>query len=124
MQHYFKDYTHRPAIYVSSWDSFHHITASVQQASLVHRPQQSKVNSKVNTERMLNIVKSYNVFSPLHCTAIFETLKFSLLSFFLRFHSVIAIWNKKELPEEWKESIIVPIHKKGEKKQTVIIIGA
>jgi hypothetical protein len=28
---------------------------------------------------------------------------------------VSAIWNKEELPEEWKETIIVPIHKKGYK---------
>jgi hypothetical protein len=28
---------------------------------------------------------------------------------------IIAIWNKEELPEEWKESIIVPIHKKAYK---------
>jgi hypothetical protein len=28
---------------------------------------------------------------------------------------IVAIWNKGELPEEWKESIIVPIHKKGDK---------
>ena len=28
---------------------------------------------------------------------------------------IIAIWNKEELPGEWKESIIVPIHKKGDK---------
>jgi hypothetical protein len=35
---------------------------------------------------------------------------------------VISIWNKEELPDEWKESIIVPIHKKGE-KQIVITIG-
>jgi len=28
---------------------------------------------------------------------------------------IIAIWNKEELSEEWKESIIVPIHKKGDK---------
>jgi len=26
-----------------------------------------------------------------------------------------SIWNKEELPEEWKESIIVPIYKKGDK---------
>jgi hypothetical protein len=24
-------------------------------------------------------------------------------------------WNKEELPDQWKESIIVPIHKKGDK---------
>ena len=28
---------------------------------------------------------------------------------------IIAIWNKEELLGEWKESIIVPIHKKGDK---------
>jgi hypothetical protein len=28
---------------------------------------------------------------------------------------IISIWNKEELPEEWNESIIVPIYKKGDK---------
>jgi hypothetical protein len=28
---------------------------------------------------------------------------------------IISIWNKEEIPEEWKESIIVSIHKKGNK---------
>jgi len=28
---------------------------------------------------------------------------------------IISIWNKEELPGEWKESIIVSIHKKGDK---------
>ena len=28
---------------------------------------------------------------------------------------IVSIWNKEELPEEWKESIIAPIHKNGDK---------
>jgi len=28
---------------------------------------------------------------------------------------IISIWNKEELPEEWKESITVPVYKKGDK---------
>jgi hypothetical protein len=28
---------------------------------------------------------------------------------------ITSIWNKKELPDQWKESIIVPIHEKGDK---------
>ena len=28
---------------------------------------------------------------------------------------IISIWNKEELPEEWKESFIVPVYKKGDK---------
>jgi len=28
---------------------------------------------------------------------------------------IISIWNREELPAEWKESIRVPIHKKGDK---------
>jgi len=30
---------------------------------------------------------------------------------------IISIWNKEELPEEWKESTIVPIYKKGDKTE-------
>jgi hypothetical protein len=28
---------------------------------------------------------------------------------------IISVWNKEKLPDQWKESIIVPIHKKGDK---------
>jgi hypothetical protein len=28
---------------------------------------------------------------------------------------VNSVWNKEELPDQWKESIIVPIHKKCDK---------
>jgi len=34
---------------------------------------------------------------------------------------IISIWSKKELPEQWKESIIVHIYKKCDKKTVVII---
>jgi len=30
---------------------------------------------------------------------------------------ICSIWNKEELPEQWKESIIVPIYKKGDKTE-------
>jgi hypothetical protein len=30
---------------------------------------------------------------------------------------VCSIWNKEELPQQWKESITVPIHKKGDKSE-------
>jgi len=40
------------------------------------------------------------------------------------FHKIImSVWNKEQLPEQWKESIIFPIYKNGE-KHIVVIIGA
>jgi sorting nexin-29 len=33
-----------------------------------------------------------------------------------KIHELInSIWNEEELPEEWKESSIVPVYKKGDK---------
>jgi hypothetical protein len=28
---------------------------------------------------------------------------------------ICSVWNKEELPQQWEESIIIPIHKKGDK---------
>jgi hypothetical protein len=33
------------------------------------------------------------------------------------------IWSKEELPDQWKESIIVPIHKKGDKADCNNFLG-
>jgi hypothetical protein len=31
-------------------------------------------------------------------------------------HNLInSVWNKEEFPDQWKESIIVPFHKNGDK---------
>jgi hypothetical protein len=35
---------------------------------------------------------------------------------------ICSVWSKEELPQQWKESIIVPIHKKGDKTECNIII--
>jgi hypothetical protein len=32
---------------------------------------------------------------------------------------IMIIWNKEKLPHQWKESIVVPIHKKGDKTDCI-----
>jgi len=45
-----------------------------------------------------------------------ELIKAGCRTICLEIHKLItSIWKKEKLPEEWKESIIVPIHKKGDK---------
>jgi hypothetical protein len=33
-----------------------------------------------------------------------------------------SIWNKEELPDQWKESVIVPVHKRVTKLTVIIIV--
>jgi len=45
-----------------------------------------------------------------------ELIKAGGRTIFLEIHKlIISIWKKEKLPEEWKESIIIPIHEKGDK---------
>jgi hypothetical protein len=36
---------------------------------------------------------------------------------------VNCVLNNAELPDQWKEPIIVPVHKKGDKTTVIIIVG-
>jgi hypothetical protein len=36
---------------------------------------------------------------------------------------ITSNWNKEEMPDQWKESIIAPIHKKGIKLTVISIVG-
>jgi hypothetical protein len=45
--------------------------------------------------------------------AIAKLKKYKLLS---AIHKLVkSAWNKEELPDQWKESIFVPVHKNGDK---------
>jgi hypothetical protein len=45
-----------------------------------------------------------------------ESIKARVGTIWSEIHKLtISIWNEEELPEEWKESIFVPIYKKGDK---------
>jgi len=45
-----------------------------------------------------------------------ELIKAGSRTILCAIHKLInSVWHKEELPEEWKESIIVPVYKKGDK---------
>ena len=45
----------------------------------------------------------------------------SLLAENVQTYTVLAIWKKEMLPEQWKEFIVLPTYKKGEKTNLIII---
>ena len=75
---------------------------------LVHEPSASEV------ELAINKLKSHK--SPGIDQIPAELIKAGGRTIYLEIHKLTSsIWKKEKLPEEWKESIIVPIHKKGDK---------
>ena len=53
-----------------------------------------------------------------------EFIKARGRTFLSEIHKIIdSTWNKEELPEEWKGSIVVPIYKKGDKTDCSIYRG-
>jgi len=75
---------------------------------LVHEPSASKV------EQAIDKLKSHK--SPGIDQIPAELIKAGGRKICLEIHKLItSFWKKEKLPEEWKESIIVPIHKKGVK---------
>ena len=70
--------------------------------------------SAAEVELAIDKLKSHK--SPGIGEILAELIKAGGRTICLEIHKLItSIWKKEKLPEEWKESIIVPIHKKGDK---------
>jgi hypothetical protein len=70
--------------------------------------------SLVEVEIAIGKLKSYK--SPGTDNIPAELIKAGGESLYSEIHRLIcSIWNKEELPQQWKESIIVPIHDKSDK---------
>jgi hypothetical protein len=70
--------------------------------------------SLVEVEIAIGKLKSYK--SPGTDQILAEFIKAGAETLNSELHGLIcSIWNKEELPQQWKESIIVPIYKKGDK---------
>jgi hypothetical protein len=68
----------------------------------------------VEVEIAIGTLKSYK--SPGTDQILVGLIKAGAETLYSEIHRLICcIWNKEELPQQWKESIIVPIYKKGDK---------
>jgi hypothetical protein len=71
-------------------------------------------SSPFETETAVAKFKQYK--SPSSNEILAELIQACGETFQYEMHKPInSIWNKEELPDQWKESIIVPIYKKGNK---------
>jgi hypothetical protein len=70
--------------------------------------------SLIKVEIAIRKLKSYK--SPCTDQILAKLIKAGGETLCSEIHKLIcSIWNKEELPQQWKESVIVPIHKKGDK---------
>jgi hypothetical protein len=70
--------------------------------------------SLVKVEIAIGKLKSYK--SPGNDQILADLIKAGGETLYSEIHRLIcSIWNKEELPQQWKESITVPIYKKGDK---------
>jgi hypothetical protein len=68
----------------------------------------------VKVEIAIGKLKSYK--SPGTNHILTKLIKAGGETLYSEIHRLIcSTWNKEELPQQWKESIIVPIYKKGDK---------
>jgi hypothetical protein len=76
--------------------------------------------SLVEVEVAIGKLKSYK--SPGTDQILAELMKAASETLYSEIQRLICcIWNKEELPQQWKESIIVPIYKKGVRLIVIII---
>jgi hypothetical protein len=70
--------------------------------------------SLIEVKIAIGKLKSYK--SPGTDQILVKMIKAGGETLYFEIHKLIcSIWNKEELPQQWTESIIVPIYKKGDK---------
>jgi hypothetical protein len=67
----------------------------------------------VEVENAIGKLESYKF--PGTDQILVEFVKAGVKHYILRYRLISSMWNKEELPQQWKESIIVPIYKKADK---------
>jgi hypothetical protein len=88
----------------------HNITQKDIQTTELLVPEPSLVKVEVTIGKL----KSYK--SPGTDQILAELIKAGSETLCSEIHKLIcSIWNKEELPQLWKESVIIPIHKKDDK---------
>jgi hypothetical protein len=111
-----------PPSVLNRWKSFFNQVVNVHG---VHNVRQKDIQmaeplvpepSLVEVETAIGKLKTYKSLGTDQIPA--ELVKAGGGTLYSEIHKLICcIWNKEELPQQWKESIIIPIHKKDDKTE-------